>query len=118
MANSIIFSDNNLPVAQTSATIIKYNLFSAIQTNTVLWTPATGKKIYLTSIVTSSLITLNVNFERASNVVFLVGSITALAPLPYVVSFFSPIRFNTNESISVTTSAIGAVNITLMGYEF
>lgn len=117
MANNLIFVSSNLPVAEIPSIIIKYNSFSTSQTNTVLWTPASGKSIYLTSIAICSLITINVSLQRASNVVFLVAGFSALSPLPYTTSFFSPIKFNSNESISITTSAVGTVHITLFGYE-
>jgi hypothetical protein len=117
VANNLIFVSSNLPVAEIPSTIVKYNSFSTAQTNTVLWTPATGKSIYLTAISISSLITINASLQRASNVVFLVASVTSLAPVPFNTSFLSPIKFDSNESIYVTTNAIGAVNITLFGYE-
>ena len=59
------------------------------------------------------VITLN----RESNAPFMSIILTdTLAS--YGESFPSPIKFEPDEIISITTNVIGTINITLLGYEF
>lgn len=118
MPNSNVFAANTLPTIEMASNIIRYNSFSTSQTNTVLWTPAAGKSIYLTGISMTTLVSLNATLQRAGNAPFLAVQFSSLLSLaPYNISFSSPIKFNVNESISITTSAVGTFNVTLFGYE-
>jgi len=95
---------------------IIYNTFSTVQTNTPLWTPSAGKKIFLTAMQISALSPLTVTFEKANNEPFM--SIVMTAEMAtYSETFSSPVVFDVNEAISISTNAAGTVNITLFGYE-
>lgn len=116
--NYKVFNDEIRPLytrEQTSNTIL-YNTFSTAQTNTVLWTPATGKRIYLTAVETSSLAALVVTLTRTGNAPFLSIVLTTTLSA-FSESFPSPVIFAANERISLTTNASGTMYITLIGYE-
>lgn len=112
-SNKIIFPGTNFEVYEMPSTIIKYSSFSTIQSHTVLWTPAAGKRIYLTAIDISPAAAVIINLEKSNNSVFLaiqfVGNI-----LPYDRSFSSPVILS-GINISITTAIL--VNITLYGFE-
>lgn len=116
--NHSVFNDEASPLftrEQASDTII-FNAFSTMQTNTPVWLPAAGKRICLTAVQTSAPAAITVTLSRAGNASFLsIVLTTALAT--YSESFPSPVRFAADEIISLTTTAEGTVNITLIGYE-
>lgn len=120
--NFKVFNDasNPLNIFSIPSTIIKYNQFSAAQTNTTLWTPASNKSIYLTAIqISSAGIGVTINLQRAGNSIFAVIILTTTIN-SYNANYFSPIKFNTNESISLTstyTLTAGNLDITLFGFE-
>jgi hypothetical protein len=117
MPNDLVFAYENLPVIPNSSTIIYSELTTP--TNQILWTPQSGKRIFLTGIEISTTLPLVVNtvsLQRAGNTVFLVARFSTTSPAPFVQSFFSPLQFNTNESISVT-STIATVDVTLFGFQ-
>lgn len=116
--NYKVFNDELVPLftREQVSNIIRFNTFSAVQTNTILWTPAAGRRICLTAVEMSSLVAMIVTLNRAGNAPFFsVVLTTTLAT--YSESFSSPVIFATNESITLTTSAAGTTNITLIGYE-
>lgn len=84
------------------------------------WTPATGKSIYLTAIQAAStaLLTLAVNITLArGNTTFLAIELTTVVNT-YNAAFFSPLKFNTNETVKITNNtALTSINATLFGYE-
>ena len=109
-------STSPLYVSFSSSSIIKYQAVTLSVGGTTLWTPAAGKRIYLTAISCSSLlnITANVNFLRSigSSIFLTVDS------APYVQSFPSPVIFNPNESIIIASPSLTLlVNVSLFGYE-
>lgn len=116
--NFKIFNDvtNPLNILAIPSTTIKYNQFTTSQTNISLWTPATGKSIYLTAIQISAAVTATIKLQRASNVVFAVINLTT-SITSYNANYFSPIQFNVNESISLTSTNLGEIDITLFGFE-
>lgn len=113
--NFKVFNDTSSPIYTSPllSTVIKYSTFTESQSHTVLWTPATGKRIYLTAIGSSATATLTAFLERASDLIWLV-----VRENPYTQSFMSPIVFEPNESIylSMTISSL-TFDITLIGYE-
>jgi hypothetical protein len=119
MPNNDVFAYDNLPVMENPSSQIIYKGFTSAPTNQVLWTPQTGNSIFLTGIEISSTLPLAVtavNLQRAGNSIFLVARFSTTSPAPFVQSFFSPLQFNKNESISVT-STLTIIDITLFGYE-
>jgi len=117
-ANYKVFNDEVRPLftREQTSNIILYNTFSTAQTNTVLWTPVTGKRICLTAVEASSLAALVVTLTRAGNAPFLSVALTTTMAA-FSESFPSPVIFSANERISLTTSAAGTMYITLIGYE-
>lgn len=116
--NYKIFNEETMPLFthEHASDIILFNTFSTIQNNNPIWTPTTGKSIYLTALQASSLVALTVTLNRAGNTPFLsIVLTTALAT--YSESFPSPVRFVPGEVLSLSTSVAGTVNITLIGYE-
>ncbi len=116
--NSSVFNYESSPLftRESASTKVLYNTFSTAQNNTAVWTPASGKRIYLTAVETSALAALVVTLNRAGNAPFLtVNLTTSLAT--FGESFPSPIKFNLGEAITLTTSTSGTMYITLIGYE-
>lgn len=111
------FEENPLVTRGYASDIVLFQNFSTVQTNTVLWTPDTGKSIFLTALQISAAIPVAVQLNRGSNSPFLSVILTS-ALATYGESFPSPIKLNPNEGITVTTNAAGSVNISLIGYEF
>lgn len=120
MPNNFIFSYDNIPVRATlDSSGAVYNTFATAPSDVVLWTPATGKRIYLTGVEISAVPasgTAEVTLERTDNAAFLVARFVAGAQLNYAQTFFSPVVFNVNEPISVTSDAT-TLDVTLFGYE-
>lgn len=58
-----------------------------------------------------------IRLNRENNATFMSILLTS-SLATYGESFSSPIEFEPDEVISVTTSAAGTMNITLFGYEF
>ena len=116
--NYKVFNDELRPLytREQTSSIIRFNTFSTLQTNTALWTPATGKRICLTALTASAPAAIVVTLSRAANAAFLVVVLTATLAT-YSESFPSPLTFAVNERIALTTSAQQTVNITLIGYE-
>lgn len=117
-ANYKVFNDEVRPLftREQTSNIALYNTFATVQTNTALWTPATGKRICLTAIEASSLAALVVTLTRTGNAPFLSVVLTTTVSA-FSESFPSPVIFSTNERISLTTNASGTMYITLIGYE-
>lgn len=117
-ANYKVFNDEVRPLftREQTSNIALYNTFATVQTNTALWTPATGKRICLTAIEASSLAALVVTLTRTGNAPFLSVVLTTTVSA-FSESFPSPFIFSTNERISLTTNASGTMYITLIGYE-
>lgn len=115
---SIVFNlEDPIFTREYPSDIILFRTFTTLQTNTPIWTPGTTKSIFLTALQVSSSAPLVVQLNRGSNAAFM--SITLTTTLAtYGMNFPSPITFNPDEIISVTTSTAGTVNITLLGYEF
>jgi len=117
-SNFKVFNDlsNPLYISTNPSKTIIYNSLGGAQTNTTLWTPATGLSIYLTAIQisTAALLTVTISLERADNDVFAVIRLTTTIN-SYNANYFSPIKFNPNETIYVTSSS--GLDITLFGYE-
>ncbi len=97
--------------------IILFRTFTTLQTNTPIWTPATNKRIFLTALQVSSLVPLVVQLNRGNNATFMSIALTNTLAT-YGISFPSPIQFNPDETIFITTSVAGTINVTLLGYEF
>ncbi|EHQ90644.1 hypothetical protein [Desulfosporosinus youngiae] len=96
--------------------IVFFRTFTTAQTNTTIWTPASGQSIFMTAWQVSASVPVVIQLNRGSNSVFMSIMLTSsLATCSE--SFLSPIRFNPDEAVSVTTSAAGTVNVTLIGYE-
>ena len=116
---SIVFSseENPLFTREYASDIVLFQTFSTVQTNTAIWTPDSGKSIFLTAFQVSASVPLTIQLKRGGNNSFLSIILTSTLA-PYGESYPSSIRFNPDEGISVTTSAAGTVNISLMGYEF
>lgn len=97
-----------------AANVIKYNSFTGTQSNTAIWTPASGKSIYLTAINLFTTVGLNLSLSRSSGGTFL--SLTFSSN--YSTDYSVPVKFNTNESILISfTLALGTVSVTLFGFE-
>lgn len=117
MPNDLVFAYDDLPV-KVNPSIIIYKEFSS-PNDEVVWTPQTGKRIYLTGIEISTtlpVVATTVQLQRAGNAAFLVVRFNTASATPYAQSFFSPLQFNINEAITVTSS-LGTVDVTLFGYE-
>jgi len=116
---SIVFSseENPLFTREYASDIVLFQTFSTAQTNTAIWTPDSGKSIFLTAFQVSASVPLTIQLKRGGNNSFLSIILTSTLAT-YGESYPSPIKFNPDEGISVTTSAAGTVNISLMGYEF
>lgn len=117
-SNFKVFNDASKPlnILAIPSTVIKFNSFVTSQTNTNLWTPATGKSIYLTAIQISAAVTAKISLQRANNAVFAVINLTT-SITSYNANYFSPIMFNSNESITLTSTNLGEIDITLFGFE-
>ena len=104
----------NSPVRQITP-IVKYATLSAI-TETILWTPATGKKWVITDIVISSTGTTLVTFRDGSaGTTFMIGRCTA--SYPFVSNQLTPIvSAGINRNLTVQSSVITAY-VTVTGYE-
>lgn len=114
---SIVFNlEDPLITREYASDIVLFQTFSAVQTNTAVWTPSSGKSIFLTAFQVSAPAPLTLQLMRGSNSLFL-SIILTTALATYGESFSSPVKFNPDEVISVTTSAAGTVNISLIGYE-
>ncbi|WP_312813752.1 hypothetical protein [Sedimentibacter sp.] len=114
---SIVFNlEDPLLTREYPSDIVLFRTFTTLQTNTPIWTPGAGKSIYLTALQSSAPAPMVVQLSRGSNDTFMsIALTTALAT--YGLSFPSPVEFNPDEVISVTTGSAGTVNITLLGYE-
>ncbi len=117
-SNCKVFNDesNPLNILAIPSTVIRYNQFITSQTNTNLWTPTSGKSIYITAIQIYAAVTATIKLQRASNAVFAIVSLTT-SITSYNANYFSPIKFNTGESISLTSTNLGEIDITLFGFE-
>lgn len=114
---SIVFNlDEPLLIREYPSDIVLFNTFSTIQTNTTIWTPSSDKSIFLTALQISSSVPLTITLNREGNAPFMSIILTS-SLASYGESFPSPIKFMPDEVISITTSAIGTTNITLLGYE-
>ncbi len=114
---SIVFNlEEPLVTREYPSDIVLFQTFTAIQTNTPIWTPDSGKSIFMTALQVSATVPVVIQLNRANHSPFmsiiLTGSLATCSE-----SFPSPIRFNPDEAVSVTTSAAGTVNVTLIGYE-
>lgn len=114
---SIVFNlEDPIFTREYPSDILLFQSFTTIQTNTPIWTPATDKSIFLTALQVSSLVPMVVQLNRGNNAFLSIALTNTLAT--YGISFPSPIKFNPNEIITISTSIAGTVNITLSGYEF
>ena len=114
---SIVFNlEDPLLTREYPSDIVLFRAFTTLQTNTPVWTPDTGKSIYLTALQVSAPAPLVVQLSRGNNEDFMSIALTNTLAT-YGLSFPSPIEFNPDEVISVTTDSAGTVNITLLGYE-
>jgi hypothetical protein len=104
----------NSPTRQITP-ITKYATLSAI-TETILWTPTTGKKWVITDIVISSTATTLVTFrDESAGTTFMIGRCTA--SYPFVSNQLTPIvSAGINRNLTVQSSVITAY-ITVIGYE-
>lgn len=115
---SIVFNlDEPLFTREYASDIILFRTFSTIQTNTIIWTPTSGKSIFLTALLVSAPTPLVVQLNREGNTPFM-SIILTNTLATYSESFSSPIEFKPDEVISITTNIAGTINITLIGYEF
>jgi len=116
---SIVFNLETSPLftREYASDIVLFQTFSAIQTNTPIWTPGAGKSIFLTALQLSSPVPLIIQLNRENNEPFLSIILTSTLAT-YSESFPSPIRFRPDEGITMTTNGAGTINITLLGYEF
>lgn len=115
---SIVFSlEDPLITREYSSNIVLFRTFTSAQTNTVIWTPASGKSVLMTALQASASVPVTIQLNRGSNAAFMSIMLTSTLAT-YGASFPSPVQFNQNEVISVTTNAAGTVAITLIGYEF
>lgn len=114
---SIVFNlEEPLLTREYPSDIILFQTFTAIQTNTPIWTPASGKSIFMTALQVSAAVPVVIKLNRGGYSPFMSIILTSsLATCSE--SFPSPIRFNPDEAVSITTSAAGTVNVSLIGYE-
>lgn len=108
--------DVPLSTIEYPSDIVMFHTFSTAQTNTTIWTPDSGKGIFLTAFQVSASVPMVINLNREGNVPFMSTILTATLAT-YGESFPSPIEFIADEAISITTNATGTTNITLIGYE-
>lgn len=114
---SIVFNlEDPLLTREYPSDIVLFQTFTTLQTNTPIWTPDTDKSIFLTALQVSAPAPVVVQLNRGSNAAFMSMTLTSTLAT-YGMSFSSPIEFNPDETISVTTDIAGTVNITLLGYE-
>lgn len=114
---SIVFNlEDPLLTREYPSDIVLFQTFTPLQTNTPVWTPDTDKSIFLTALQVSASVPLVVQLNRENNAAFMSIALTS-THATYGISFPSPIEFNPDEIISITTSTAGTVNITLLGYE-
>lgn len=114
---SIVFNlEDPLLTREYPSDIVLFRTFTVLQTNTPIWTPGADKSIFLTALQVSAPAPLAVQLNRGNNAAFMSIALTNTLAT-YGISFPSPIEFNPNEIISITTSIAGTVNITLLGYE-
>ena len=109
--------DEPLSTIEYPSDIIIYNTFSNVQTNTPIWTPSSGKSIFLTAFQVSASGPLVINLNMENNAPFMTIILTATLAT-YGESFPSPIKLVPDEVISITTNVAATTNITLIGYEF
>lgn len=114
---SIVFNTSPLFTREYPSDIVLFQTFSTIQTNTPIWTPASGKSIFLTALQVSGSVPMAIGLNRENNATFMSILLTS-SLATYGESFSSPIEFEPDEVISVTTNTAGTMNITLFGYEF
>lgn len=114
---SIVFNlEDPLLTREYPSDIVLFRTFTTLQTNTPIWTPSTDKSIFLTALQVSAPSPLVVQLNRGNNATFMSIALTNTLAT-YGISFSSPIEFNSDEIISITTNIAGTVNITLLGYE-
>lgn len=114
---SIVFNiDEPLLTRDYPSDIVKYNTFTTVQTNTPLWTPGSGKSIFLTAMQVSVSGAVDIQLNRGGNNPFMTLILTNNLAT-FSESFPSPISFNVDEGISLTTNVATTVHITLFGYE-
>ncbi len=114
---SIVFNlEDPLLTREYPSDIVLFQTFTTLQTNTPIWTPDTDKSIFLTALQVSAPAPVVVQLNRGSNAAFMSMALTSTLAT-YGMSFSSPIEFNPDETISITTDIEGTVNITLLGYE-
>lgn len=114
---SIVFNlEDPLFTREYPSDIVLFQTFTTLQTNTPIWTPGSDKSIFLTALQISAPAPMVVQLNRGGNASFMSIALTNTLAT-YGISFPSPIKFNPDEIISVTTSIAGTVNITLLGYE-
>lgn len=114
---SIVFNlEDPLFTREYPSDIVLFRTFTTLQTNTPVWTPGTDKSIFLTALQASAPAPLVVQLNRGNNATFMSIALTNTLAT-YGISFTSPIEFNPDEIISITTSIAGTINITLLGYE-
>ncbi len=116
--NNVVFNYEGRPLftRENASNKILFNTFSTMQSNTPIWTPATGKGIFLTAIQASSVSALTITLSRGGNSPFLSIILTS-SFANFSQSFSSPVKFAQNEVISLSTSVAGTIYITLLGYE-
>ncbi len=114
---SIVFNlEEPLVTREYPSDIVLFQTFTVIQTNTPVWTPDSGKSIFMTALQVSATVPVVIQLNRG-NISPFMSIILTSSLATYSESFPSPIQFNSDEAVSVTTSAAGTVNITLIGYE-
>lgn len=96
--------------------IIIFRTFSSVQTNAPIWTPASGKSIFLTALQVSASSPAIITLNRENNNPF-ISIILTNTLATYSESFSSPIRFKLDEGITITSNTTETINITLLGYE-
>ena len=114
---SIVFNlEDPLFTREYASDIVLFRTFSTIQTNTPIWTPTSGKSIFITALQISAPAPVVATLNRGGNTPFMSMILTSTLAT-YSESFPSPIKFQPDEVVSITTNA-AAINITLIGYEF
>ena len=95
--------------------ITKFNTLGAV-TETISWTPATGKRWVITDIVISSTSTTLVTIRdgSAGNIIMIAR---CTASYPFVISLKTPIQsIGPNRNLTVQSSVITAY-VAVIGYE-
>lgn len=102
--NSVFnYEANPLFTRENASDIILFNTFSTLQSNTPIWTPAAGKRIFLTAIQTSSLAALTVTLGRTGSNKFL--SLRVSNPYTAINQYFpSPYRLKPGDAVFISTS--------------